>query len=178
MPANLLDAPVQVVNIGLAGFARDLATQGQPVQQVDWSPPARGNAELAHLLASLAGRESDILVANAEAMRRMLDADPVLVDVRTAGDVIPALGERVILHAGPPIQWSRMCGPLRGAIAGAIVYEGWASSLEEATRMAAAGDIAFHPNHHFDAVGPMTGMITQSMPLYVVENRAFGNRAY
>ncbi|MCP5152166.1 MAG: DUF1116 domain-containing protein [Ectothiorhodospiraceae bacterium] len=108
----------------------------------------------------------------------MLAADPVLVDVRRADEVIPALGEHVILHAGPPIGWDRMCGPMRGAVAGAIVLEGWAADLEAAAELAASGAVTFHPNHHFDAVGPMTGITTRSMAVMVVENRAFGNRAY
>ena len=116
--------------------------------------------------------------ANREAIRRMLAADPVLVDVIPASDAIPDLGDRMILHAGPPIDWARMCGPLRGAIAGIVVFEGWAADLEEAGAMAADGAFNFAPNHHFDAVGPMTGLTTRSQPLMVVENRAFGNRAY
>jgi hypothetical protein len=83
----------------------------------------------------------------------------------------------VLLHAGPPVDWDRMCGPMRGAIAGAIVFEGWAAELDAATELAANGAITFHPNHDFDAVGPMTGITTRSMPVMVVENRAFGNRA-
>ena len=116
--------------------------------------------------------------ANQQALRRILEGDPVLVDVVPAAEVIPALGERVLLHAGPPIEWERMCGPMQGAIAGAIVFEGWAADLDAATRLAASGGVAFHPNHHFDAVGPMTGITTRSMPVMVVENKAFGNRAY
>ncbi len=116
--------------------------------------------------------------ANEEALARMLAADPVLVDVRPAGQVIAGLGEGMILHAGPPVDWPRMCGPLQGAIAGAVVYEGWAPDLEAARAMAAGGEIAFHPNHDYDAVGPMTGLTSLSMPVMVVENRAFGNRAY
>ena len=116
--------------------------------------------------------------ANQEAIKRMLAADPVLVDVVPASEAIPNLGDRMILHAGPPIDWERMCGPLRGAIAGIAVFEGWASDLKEAETMAAQGDFNFAPNHHYDAVGPMTGMTTQSQPLMVVENRAFGNRSY
>ena len=84
----------------------------------------------------------------------------------------------MILHAGPPIEWARMCGPMRGAVAGAIVLEGWAPTLEAANALAASGEIRFAPNHHFDAVGPMTGLTTRTMPVMVVENRAFGNRAY
>ena len=116
--------------------------------------------------------------ANQEAVRRMLAADPVLVDVIPASDAIPGLGDRMILHAGPPIEWARMCGPMRGAIAGIAVFEGWAPGLEEAETMAAEGAFSFAPNHHYDAVGPMTGLTTKSQPLMVVENRAFGNRSY
>ncbi len=116
--------------------------------------------------------------ANAEAVRRILAADPVLVDVAPAGEVVDGLGERTILHAGPPIAWEAMTGPLRGAVAGAALLEGWAADLDEAAALAAGGGIAFAPNHHFSAVGPMTGLITRSMPVIVVENRAFGNRAF
>ncbi len=116
--------------------------------------------------------------ANRETVRRMLAADPLLVDVIPAAKAIPALREKMILHAGPPIGWERMCGPMRGAIAGIAVFEGWACDLDEAAEMAASGAFAFHPNHHFDAVGPMTGMTTIGQPVMVVENRAFGNRAY
>jgi hypothetical protein len=179
MTLDLLNRPVEVVNVGLSGFAADLHAQHVPVVQVDWAPPARGNPELAALLAQLADAgEARIAAANAEALRRLLDGEPVLVDVQTAGDVIPGLGERVIQHAGPPIAWDRMCGPLRGAIAGAIVYEGWAPDLEAATKLAAAGGITFRPNHEHGCVGPMTGMVTRTMPVFVVENRTFGNRAY
>jgi len=116
--------------------------------------------------------------ANEETLRRMLAAEPVLVDVCPAGDVIPTLTEGVILHAGPPIAWDRMCGPMKGAIAGIAVFEGWSSNLDEAMAMAGRGAFDFQPNHHFDAVGPMTGMTTKSQPVMVVENRTFDNRAF
>ncbi len=119
-----------------------------------------------------------IETANAETVKRMLTGDPVLIDVIPAHEAIPTLEPGMILHAGPPITWDRMCGPMRGAIQGIAVLEGWAGDLNDADAKAAAGDFAFHPNHHFDAVGPMTGMTTVSQPMLVVENRAFGNRAY
>jgi hypothetical protein len=119
-----------------------------------------------------------IETANREALRRMAEAEPVLVDVRPAAELIAGLAPSMVLHAGPPLAWKEMCGPLRGAIAGAILYEGWAPDLAAAEALAAGGKIAFHPNHHFDAVGPMTGITTASMKLMVVENRRFGNRAY
>lgn len=120
-----------------------------------------------------------IETANQQALDIMLKADPVLIDVIPAVQAIPALGEgKKILHAGPPIEWHRMCGPMQGAVAGIAVFEGWADDLDDAMQRAANGDYEFHPNHHFDAVGPMTGMTTRSQPLMVVENRTHGNRAY
>ena len=116
--------------------------------------------------------------ANQQAVERMVTGDPVLVDVIPAADAIPELKDRMILHAGPPVEWGRMCGPMRGAIMGIAVFEGWADDLDDAEAKAAAGEFEFHPNHHFDAVGPMTGMTTVSQPLMVVENKTFGNRAY
>jgi hypothetical protein len=123
-------------------------------------------------------RVQNIDTANAEALRRMLAGDPVLIDVVPAGEVLRGLGERHILHAGPPIRWERMCGPLRGAVAGIAVFEGWAADLGDAEAKAADGAFRFEPNHAHDAVGPMTGMTTVSQPLLVVENRTFSNRAY
>jgi len=88
------------------------------------------------------------------------------------------MGERMILHAGPPIEWRRMCGPMRGAIVGAILYEGWADSAARAEAMVKAGEIAFEPCHHHAAVGPMAGVISPSMAVYVVENDVHGNRSF
>ena len=119
-----------------------------------------------------------IEAANQKGIERMFAGDPVLVDLIPAAEAIPQLKDRMILHAGPPVEWDRMCGPMRGAIMGIAVFEGWADSLEDAEAKASAGEFEFHPNHHFDAVGPMTGMTTVSQPLMVVENKTFGNRAY
>ena len=119
-----------------------------------------------------------IEVANQEAIKRMLSGDPVLIDVIPAAEAIPELKDHMILHAGPPIGWDHMCGPMRGAVTGIAVFEGWAQDLADAENKAADSAFDFHPNHHFDAVGPMTGLTTISQPLLVVENRAFGNRAY
>jgi len=175
---SLLSRAPGVVNIGLRGFAAELAARGVAVAHVDWRPPAAGREEIARLLAWLGGREARIARANAEGLRRMLGAEPVLLDVQPAGEAISGLGSRMVLHAGPPIEWPRMCGPLQGAVAGAIVFEGWAPDLEAAARLAASGGVQFHPNHHYGAVGPMTGITTRSMPVMVVENRKHGNRSY
>ena len=178
IPSRLLSQPLSVINIGLTQFAADLAASGVPVCHVDWRPPAAGDGELAGVLARLLG-DAAIAAANREAVARMLAAEPVLIDVVPASHAMPALGEgKTILHAGPPIAWDRMCGPMQGAIAGAIVFEGWAGDLATAAALAAAGGVRLEPNHHFGAVGPMTGITTRSMPVLVVENRTFANRAY
>jgi len=116
--------------------------------------------------------------ANAEAIHRMLGAEPVLVDVIPASEAIPALVEGMILHAGPPLDWGSMCGPMRGAVVGIAVFEGWAADLADAERLAESGAFRLKPNHDFGAVGPMTGMTTRSQPVLVVENRTSGNRAF
>jgi len=116
--------------------------------------------------------------ANQEALRRIIAGEPILVDVIPASQAIAELADHVILHSGPPIGWDRMCGPMRGAVMGIAVFEGWARDLGDAATRAAAGSFSFHPNHDYGAVGPMTGMTTRSQPLLVVENKTFGNRAY
>ncbi|MDR5683455.1 MAG: DUF1116 domain-containing protein [Armatimonadota bacterium] len=120
----------------------------------------------------------DIDAANETAVRRVLDAHPVLVGVGRALDVVPGMRPNLLLHAGPPIPWDRMSGPLRGAVIGALLYEGLARDAEHAQYLAASGEIEFEPCHHHAAVGPMAGVTSASMPVYIVENRAHGNRAY
>ncbi|MCB1741579.1 MAG: DUF1116 domain-containing protein [Gammaproteobacteria bacterium] len=178
--ADMLRTGPVVVGVGLRMFVDQLRERGHPAIGVDWKPPRELPGELRAALEMLdaPSARQRIETANEIAVRRMLDADPVLVDVRAAVEVIPALQQRLILHAGPPIEWSRMCGPMRGAIAGAVVFEGWADDLDSALALVERGEVAFAPNHHFDAVGPMTGMTTAHMPVLVVENRRFGNKAY
>lgn len=116
--------------------------------------------------------------ANQEAVERMITARPLLVGVERAGDALPGLREGTLLHAGPPIGWDRMSGPLRGAVVGALLFEGWAGSPGEAEERAARGDIRFEPCHHHGAVGPMAGVISPSMALYRVVNETHGNVAF
>lgn len=175
----LLGSEIRVVNIGLPGFAEDLRQSGVPVVQADWRVPGGGDPRLVELLVAMEREHGELIAsANAEVFGRLLRADPVLVDVCPAGEVIPSLTDRAVLHAGPPLSWARMCGPMKGAIAGAAVFEGWASTLDEASQMAERGEFKLAPNHHFDAVGPMAGITTAHMPVLVVENQTFGNRAF
>ena len=121
--------------------------------------------------ASIAG-------ANRECLRRIQAATALLTDVRPAREALPGMGPRTVLHAGPPIVWARMCGPMRGAIIGACLFEGWAATAEEATALAASGGLQLSPCHHHQAVGPMAGIVSPSMALFVVENREGGTRAH
>jgi hypothetical protein len=119
-----------------------------------------------------------IEAANEEVVKRLNAGDPVLVDIAPAGEVIPGFKDRMITHSGPPIDWPRMCGAQRGAMIGAVIFEGWAKNVEEASRLLEGGGVRFEPNHHHQAVGPMAGTISPSMPVWVVENKAFGNRSF
>ena len=116
--------------------------------------------------------------ANAEALKRILGAQPTLVGMGTAGEDIPGMTKKTILHAGPPVTWDKMCGPVRGAIIGGLIYEGLASNKEEAEKLAASGEITFDSCHHHNAVGPMAGIVTYSMPVWKVVNKTYGNYAY
>jgi hypothetical protein len=103
---------------------------------------------------------------------------PLLVDMGVARDVIPGFHDRLITHSGPPVTWERMSGPTRGAVIGALIYEGLAKTPEAAADLASSGTIEFAPCHHYHAVGPMAGIISPSMPVFIVRNEAFGNLAY
>jgi len=116
--------------------------------------------------------------ANEKAIKEIIEAKPMGTGVKKAKDVIPGMTERTILHAGPPIKWERMSGPTRGAIIGASIFEGWADNEEGAVKLAESGKIKFAPCHDHDAVGPMAGIISPSMSVYIVENQVHGNKAY
>jgi hypothetical protein len=116
--------------------------------------------------------------ANQIAVERMMEARPMLKSVASARDVIPGMSDHLILHAGPPIEWSRMSGPLRGAVIGALLFEGLAGSETEALAMAESGQVEFDSCHHHGAAGPMAGVISASMKVYVVENIEHGNVAF
>ena len=131
---DLFTQELNVVNVGLPNFADNIRAAGGSAVQLAWRPPGGGDADAGMRLARLLG-DPRIEEANATALARYLEAQPVLVDVLLAREAIAALdGERRILHAGPPIAWADMCGPMQGAIAGAIAYEGWAATPEEGAR--------------------------------------------
>jgi len=182
-PMDLITDGVRAINVGLAGFAEPIRGAGAPVVALDWRPPAAGDRELGLLLAALEDDPSDdvggrIAAANAQVVERILGAQPMLVDVRLASEVIEGLDGRMLLHSGPPIEWPAMCGPVQGAAIGACLFEGWASTAEDARRLLDDAKVTFEPCHDHGAVGPMAGVLSPSMPVAVVENAAAGNRAF
>jgi len=120
----------------------------------------------------------DIDQANQTAVERMMSARPMLKSVATARDVIPDMKDNLFLHAGPPIEWARMSGPLRGAVIGGMLFEGIVKSEAEAISMVERGEVEFDSCHHHGAVGPMAGVISASMKVYVVENVEHGNKSF
>jgi Protein of unknown function (DUF1116) len=171
---KLFSSPLRVVNVGADLFADAIAQQGTPVTRVTWQPASGKSDEALSVLLA----DPRIDAANQQAVQRMTSARPRLVDVRPAGEVIPGMHKHLLLHAGPPISWERMSGPLRGAIMGALIYEGLANDTEAAEQLAASGEIAFAPCHHHNAVGPMAGVTSASMPVQVIEEPVHGNRTF
>ncbi|MDX1600092.1 MAG: DUF1116 domain-containing protein [Anaerolineales bacterium] len=170
---DVFGQPLTVINVGLASLAESVQDQDVDVLDVDWSPPAEGAPQLKKTSTGV-----DIDAANEEVIQRITDGRARLVGMGIAGEVIPDMHERMILHAGPPVTWDRMCGPQRGAVMGALIYEGIAEDQEEAERLAASGDIEFSPCHHHHTVGPMAGIVSPRMPVFIVENPTHDNRAY
>jgi len=182
-PAHrLFNGELRVVNVGLRLFADALRSAGVSVTDIDWRPPAGGDPEqierIDRLRSPAGGWIEPIAAANRTAWERLAAAEPRVVGVAPARQVVPGLLDRGILHAGPPIEWERMCGPMRGAVIGGLLFEGWADSPRAAERLAASGEIRFAPCHDHAAVGPMAGVLTPSMPVWIVENASFKNRAF
>jgi hypothetical protein len=168
-----LTTPSTVVAAGAEMLADALSQQAVDVARVDWRPP-EGSPE--SLIAVMGDRRRR--VANADALARMLEAEAHLVDVLPASEAL-GLAPGQFLHAGPPVDWERASGPMRGALIGAMLFEGLAGSAEEAERKLAAGDgVSWEPCHHRGAVGPMAGVISPSMWVFCLRDDVHGNESW
>ena len=116
--------------------------------------------------------------ANFEVIDRIKKGTPVLRDVVPAKSVIKELNEKVLLHAGPPIKWENMTDPMQGSCVGAVLFEGWALDETGARAMLNNGEVSFIPCHNVNAVGPMGGITSGNMPVFVVENTTYNTTAY
>lgn len=177
---QLLSQKPKVINIGLKSFAEVVESFGCDVVQYDWMPPAGGNVELIKVLNFLRNYEEFAIdEANRSVIAKVVASQPVIKDVVPAKSVIKELNEgKVILHAGPPIQYENMPDPVQGSCVGAALFEGWAQTEEEARKILGSGEVTFIPCHHVNAVGPMGGIASANMPVFVVENLTDGNEAY
>jgi hypothetical protein len=170
---------IAVINIGLPLFADAVRDQGRPVQQLDWRIPAGGDAGVVAALERLySSRSESIDRANAEVLRRLDQGVPMLIGVATAGDVMAGLADRTLLHCGPPITWDAVCDPLRRSMRAATVAEGWAADVAQADRLLRDGEVRLAPAIDHGAVVPMATAMGPSTPVFVVENRQGGTRAY
>lgn len=172
---DLFGKELKIVNTGLVSFKETLNREGVKSVQVDWKPPVGIEEEYTTIIAK--NRES-IQRANGEAIKRILNGKPFLTGIDMALKVIPGMKKNLILHSGPPISWDRMCGPMRGGIMAALMYEGLTNTPEEAEKLAASGKIEFSPCHEHSTVGPMAGIVSPSMPVFIIKNEAYGNHAY
>jgi len=168
---------LNVINVGISSFADDINNAGGCALNVIWRPPAEGDALIANSLAKLVN-DPKIEQANGTAFKRYTSAQPVIEGIGRAGDVIPGMGERMILHSGPPIGWQNVCGPVHGALVGAIIYEGWAKNKKSAEKLLASGEVTIEPCHHHSSVGPMAGITSPSMPVWIVTNKDNNNKAF
>lgn len=175
--SGLISQDLNVVNVGLASFGDVIREQGAKATDLQWQPPAGGNPKDAWNLALLTG-DPRVAEANKVAYGRFLAAQPVLVGVKTAREALPDMNGKIILHSGPPVKWENMCGPQQGAVLGAVLFEGWAGDLGEASRLVASGSIRLEPCHHHKAVGPMAGITSPSMPVWIVRDATSGGEAY
>lgn len=177
---ELFKNELEVVNIGLEMFKDDLSTQRVKVSQVNFLPPADGDVLVLDALDYLdkPGIKEKIDAANQEVVDKILGSRPVLVGFDQAINVIPGMKRNMIIHAGPPVDWENMCGAMRGAVTGALVFEGLAKDIKEAEELAASGTIEFSPCHEHNAVGSMAGVTSPSMYVHIVKNKTYGNISY
>jgi hypothetical protein len=166
-PAGLLDGEPGVVTAGVQVLADALAGQAVPVTAVEWRPPPPGTEQALATVLTDPARAA----ANAEAARAMLAAGAQLVDVRPAAELL-GIGPGQFCHAGPPIGWDRASGPLRGALIGAALLEGLAGTPEQAERWLAGGGAELTPCHARGGVGPMAGVVSPSMWVWVLRDEA------
>ena len=167
---------LRVATAGLDLMADALRAQGVAVEAVDWRPPASGDADDVRLLTTLSN--DAVEAANELALARLQTSRPMLTGAGLAIDHVPGLEGRLVLHAGPPIDWHRMCAPQRHAVVGACLLEGWASDAAEAETRLARGDIALAPAHALGAAGAMTGVISPSMAVWQVRDAESGVEAW
>jgi len=177
---ELFKSNIHVINVGIEFFKEDILKQNAHATHLEWKPPGGGKPEI---IAALDKLENPALAekieeANKLAVERIVNSQPVLIGFDKAINCVPGMTKTTILHAGPPIAFENMSGPMKGAVTGALVFEGLAKDIEDAFKVAASGEITFAPCHEHNCVGSMAGVTSASMYMHIVENKTYGNIAY
>ena len=175
---NLLRQRLEVINIGISTMADALRDQNVETSQVDWAPPAGGDVKIMRLLEDLEPYRQQIQTANQKAFDTMITAQPVWVDVRAAGEVVPGMKENTVLHAGPPLDFEQMLPSMQGGIIGGILFEGLAKTREEALELIRRGKIDLAPGLDYKVPSGAVASTTYSMPVAVVENKTHNSRGF
>jgi NifU-like protein involved in Fe-S cluster formation len=177
---ELFKSKIHAINVGIEFFKDDILKQNASATHLDWTPPGGGKPELIAALDKLENPSvaEKIEEANKLAVERIINSQPVLIGFDQAINCVPGMTKTTILHAGPPITFDKMSGPMKGAVTGALVFEGLAKDIEEAYEVAASGQITFAPCHEHNCVGSMAGVTSASMFMHIVENKTYGNIAY
>lgn len=177
---ELFTSKIHAINVGIEFFKDDILKQDASATHLDWTPPGGGKPELIAALDKLENQSiaEKIEEANKLAVERIINSQPVLIGFDQAINCVPGMTKTTILHAGPPITFDKMSGPMKGAVTGALVFEGLAKDIEEAYEVAASGQITYAPCHEHNCVGSMAGVTSASMYMHIVENKTYGNIAY
>ncbi|MDR0901843.1 MAG: DUF1116 domain-containing protein [Opitutaceae bacterium] len=179
-PTIPLSAPVKAVNIGAELFAGALRAQGVETMQLQWRPPPPELAAHQPALAKLRGGKlaGRVAAANARAVATLHAADPWWIDMKPAIEVVPGLKKNMILKSGPPLPWEKSCPTQQNGVVNGILHEGLADTAEEAVELIRKGRVEVASANDYAIVGPGAGILTPSMVVNVVEDRATGKRGF
>ncbi|MCK4661694.1 MAG: DUF1116 domain-containing protein [Bacteroidales bacterium] len=172
---DLFNKQLKVINTGITSFKENLEKAGAKAVQIDWKPPVDIDNSVLKIINK---NKEKIEQANKKALQIVLNGKPNLVGMDIALNIIPGMKKNLILHSGPPVSWQRMCGPTRGAVIGALIYEGLAKNPDDAEKLAMSNEIEYAPCHEHATAGPMAGIVSASMPVFIIKNEQYGNTAY
>lgn len=176
--SKLFSEELKIMNIGSPSFTKDYESQGIEYTHLEWKMPANGDEDVLSALKNIYKHKDEIDEANKLAIENIKSSTARLIGVKKAIECVPNMDKYTILHAGPPIEWSRMSGPAKGAIVGALIYEELANTQKEALELIESGKITFAPCHEYCVVGPMAGIVSASMPMQILYNEAFHTYSY
>lgn len=170
---------LKVINVGLQLFHEALVAQNVKTTQLQWTPPIKQEAAVIDALntVSAADIKEKIEAANESAVSYILNAQPYLVDILPAGDVIEGLDDYTIIHSGPPIDYEDMVMLHQRGLVSACRFEGWADTDEAAVELIKSGKIKIMSALDTNTVGSGTGIITKSVAMFIIEDRNTGIRS-